>query len=165
MHKDNDPKKPLLSTLLYLNTGELFQGIEMQTGLPTQFLSEDELEGLLSNRPGLSTTKSIYEEADLKNLMPLFAFIHRATEEEVASGKAEDIDYIIYVYRLQNSARIIVWIDPFRTTNIKPGFPQIYAHNKCVVNKYSMVIPIEEEEDFGDAFIEPLSEHLLAGEV
>lgn len=165
VHKDNDPKQPVLSTLLYLNTGDLFKGIETQTGLPTQFLSEEELEGLLSNRPGLATTKSIYEEADLKNLTPLFAFIHRATEEDIKSGKAEDIDYIIYVYRLLNSARIIVWIDPFKTTNIKPGFPQIYAHNKCVVNKYSMVIPVEEKEEFGDSFIEPLSQYLLAGEI
>lgn len=48
---------------------------------------------------------------------------------------------------------------------IKPGFQRIFAPQKHVANKYSMLIPIEEEEDFGETFIEPLAQHLLAGEV
>lgn len=108
VHKDNDPKKEVLSTMLYLNTGELFQGIEQQTGLPTQFLSEEELEGLLSNRPGLTTVKSIYEEVDLKNLTPLYSFVYRATEDNTVTGVSKDIDYIFYFYNLPNSRRLII---------------------------------------------------------
>lgn len=165
VHKDNDPKKELLSSMLYLNTGELFKGIEEQSGLPTQFLSEDELEGLLSNRPGLASAKSIYEEADLKNLSPYYSFVYRISEENSVSGTAKDVDYIFYLYGLPGSARIIVWIDYFKTTDIKPGFRQIYTPNKCVANKYSMTIPIEEKEEFGETFIEPLAQYLMAGEV
>lgn len=108
VHKDNDPKQEVLSTMLYLNTGDLFQGIEAQVGLPTQFLSEQELEGLLSNRPGLVSTKSIYEELDLKNLVPLYAFVYRVTEENAVTGASTDTDYIFYFYRLPKSARIIL---------------------------------------------------------
>lgn len=167
VHQDNNPKKPLLSRMLYLNTGDLFKGIEQQVGLPTQFLSDEELESLLSNRPGLTSTKAIYEEGDLKNLAPVFSFVYRASEEETKMGitRAKDVDYIFYVYRLPNAIRMILWIDLFKTTNIKPGFAQIYANDKCVINRYPMVIPIEEEEDFGDSFIEPLAQYLLAGEV
>lgn len=156
VHKDNDPKKEVLSTLLYLNTGELFKGIEEQVGLPTQFLDEDELEGLLSNRPGLTSAKAIYEEVDLKSLNPLYAFVYRATEEATLVAKAKEVDYIFYFYRLPNSARLIIWIDQFKTTNIKPGFTSIFTPHIHVSNRYSMLIPIEEEEDFAETFIEPL---------
>lgn len=108
VHKDNDPKKELLSTMLYLNTGELFKGIEEQAGLPTQFLSEKELEGLLSNRPGLTSSKSIYEEVDLKNLRPLYAFVYRITEDNTVTGVSRDIDYIFYFYNLPNTVRLII---------------------------------------------------------
>lgn len=165
VHKDNDPKKEVLSTMLYLNTGELFQGIEQQTGLPTQFLSEEELEGLLSNRPGLTTVKSIYEEVDLKNLTPLYSFVYRATEDNTVTGVSKDIDYIFYFYNLPNSRRLIIWIDQFKVTAIKPGFARIYTPNKCVANNYPMTIPIEEEEDFGESFIENLGQYLMSGEV
>lgn len=165
VHKDNDPKKEVLSTMLYLNTGELFKGIEEQSGLPTQFLSESELEGLLSNRPGLTSSKSIYEEVDLKNLTPMYAFVYRVAEDNTVTGISRDVDYIFYFYRLPGTARIILWIDPFSTVNIKPGFTQIYTPNKCVANKYSMTIPIEEDDDFGESFIEPLAEYLMAGEI
>lgn len=108
VHKDNDPKQEVLSTMLYLNTGDLFKGIEAQVGLPTQFLSEKELEGLLSNRPGLVSTKSIYEELDLKNLAPLYSFVYRVSEENALTGIATETDYIFYFYRLPGSARIII---------------------------------------------------------
>lgn len=165
VHKDNDPKKEVLSTMLYLNTGELFKGIEEQVGLPTQFLEEEELEGLLSNRPGLTSVKAIYEELDLKSLLPLYSFVYRATEESTMTKRAKDIDYIFYFYSLPNSPRIIIWIDVFKTTNIKPGFTQIFTPHKHVSNRYSMLIPIEEEEDFGETFIEPLAQLLMAGEI
>lgn len=166
VHKDNNPKKEILSTMLYLNTGELFKGIENQVGLPLQFLSEQELEGLLSNRPGMGSTKAIYEELDLKNLYPLYSFVYRPSSDLLNENSSlVNADYIFYLYRLPESARIIVWVDKFKPVDIKPNFTAIYTPNKCVANKYSMIIPLEEEEDFGETFIEPLSQYLLMGEV
>lgn len=109
VHRDNDPKKEVLSTLLYLNTGDLFKGIDEQVGLPTQFLSEEELEGLLTNRPGVNTSKAIYEESDLKNLTALYSFVYRPSAETLSEETAVvNTDYIFYFYRLPNSARLIV---------------------------------------------------------
>lgn len=166
VHKDNDPKKEILSTLLYLNTGDLFKGIDEQVGLPTQFLSEEELEGLLTNRPGVNTSKAIYEESDLKNLVALYSFVYRPSAETLSEENAVvNTDYIFYFYRLPNSARLIVWVDRFKTVNIKPGFKALYSPNKCIANKYPMIIPIEEKEEFGESFIENLAQYLMAGEV
>lgn len=165
VHKDNDPKKEILSTMLYLNTGDLFKGIEEQKGLATQFLNEYELEALLSNRPGLKTGKSYYEEADLKNFWPLYAFVFRETEENTATRRGKFIDYILYTYRIPRSGRVVVWIDRFSVMNIKPGFKKIFCNDLKLSNIYPMTVYIEEEEDFGEMFIEPIAEYMKIGEV
>lgn len=48
---------------------------------------------------------------------------------------------------------------------IKAGFNAIYCHDSYICNKYNVVIPIEEKEEFGEAFIEPIKQVLYVGEV
>lgn len=109
VHKDNDPRKEVLSTMLYINTGDLFKGIESQSGLASQFLTEKEMTSLLSNRPGELAGKAIYEEVDLKNLKPLFAFVFTAPgSPTLANLDPEELIYIMYSYRVPESSRMVV---------------------------------------------------------
>lgn len=163
VHENDDPNKPVLSTLLYMNTGDLFEGIEKQQGLATQFLEEDESISLLSNRPGMLEIKSQYEELDLKKYLPIFSFVFRRTVE-VTLGKSRKKDYILYIYKIPNSLRFVCWIDLFKVGNVKPGFRWIVTDDKVVSNSYEFVIS-QEEEDFGSTFIEPLGDVLDAGEL
>lgn len=107
IHKDRNEKKELLSRLLYLNTGDLFRGIEEQSGLATQFLDEVEHLNLLHNRPGITDEKSQYEELDLKNYQPLFCFVFEDIVE-VILGKQKTRPFIMYAYKIPTSRRIVI---------------------------------------------------------
>lgn len=164
VHKDNDSRKEVLSTMLYLNTGDLFKGIEDQKGLVSQFLDESEFYSLLSNRPGVYTGKDPYEELDLKDFIPWFCFIHRHKEEDQTGVKASEVDFIFYIYRIPGCARLVIWIDEFKKNNIKPKFNRIFCADRLIMNKHTMSILLEEEE-FGEAFIETIAQYLEIGEV
>lgn len=65
-----------LSTLLYLNTGDMYEGIEKQVGLPTQFGSVNDSADLFTNRPKYRGTKNIYDEQYFfKVLKPVRAIV------------------------------------------------------------------------------------------
>lgn len=162
IHKDRSEKKELLSRLLYLNTGDLFRGIEEQSGLATQFLDEVEHLNLLHNRPGITEEKSQYEELDLKGYQSLFSFVFEDVTE-VVLGKQKIKPFILYAYRIPSSRRIVVWIDEFKPSFIRKGFKLILTGDRTLSNQYSMVL-YQEKEDLSPLF-EFLAEMLEAGEV
>lgn len=162
IHKDRDPKKELLSRLLYLNTGDLFKGIEEQSGLATQFLDETEHLNLLHNRPGITDQKSQYEELDLRNYKPLFSFVFDDSTE-VIMGRKKVHYFILYAFKIPNSNRIVIWIDLFKPQHIRKGFNLILTPEELIANEYSMVIH-QEKEDISPLF-EFLGEMLVAGEI
>lgn len=162
IHKDRDPKKELLSRLLYLNTGDLFKGIEEQVGLATQFLDDSEHLSLLHNRPGITDQKSQYEELDLRAYQPLFCFVFDDVSE-VVGGRKKVKYFILYAYKVPRSNRIVVWIDLFRPQSIRRGFKLIFTPEELIANEFSMVI-YQEKEDITSLF-EFLGEMLTLGEV
>lgn len=105
IHKDKNKKNQILSRLLYLNTGDLFKGIEDQKGLATQFLTDDEFAGLLSNRPGVYSHKAQYEQIDLRNFVPRSAFVFRDDVQDLQTARSLKVDYVAYVYVIPNSIR------------------------------------------------------------
>lgn len=56
-------------------------------------------------------------------------------------------------------------MERFNQDQIKPGFRYIFSNDKLICNRYSMIVPVEEPEDFGESFIEPLAEKMLTGEL
>lgn len=105
INKDKSKKKQVLSRLLYLNTGDLFKGIEDQKGLATQFLTDDEFAGLLNNRPGVYSHKAQYEQIELKDFIPRLAFVFRDDVQDLHNAKSIKVDYVAYVYVIPNSVR------------------------------------------------------------
>lgn len=76
-HKDNDPKKPIMSRLLYLNLLDDYVGIENQKSLLSQFVTEREQDALLKNIPKSMISKCTYSAYAFIKLSALFCLCFR----------------------------------------------------------------------------------------
>lgn len=76
-HRDNDPRKPIVSRLLYLNLLDDYVGVEGQKSLLSQFVTEQEQDALIKNIPKSMISKCTYSAYAFVKLNPLFSLCFR----------------------------------------------------------------------------------------
>lgn len=126
-HKDNDPKKEIMSRLLYLNVLDDYKGIEGQKTLLSQFITETEQEALFTNIPKALVGKCIYGAYSFVRLVPQFSLCFRLKEE----GKAWNT-YILYLAKVPRQAEFVVWIDLFDPMRIKMGYDLPITNDRVI---------------------------------
>lgn len=133
-----------LSTLLYLNTGDMYEGIEKQKGLPTMF-SGSRTEYLLSNKPENIGHKNIYPERNfILDLDAVTCFVF--TTRKFANQVRKYCDKIIYVARdRQDKSKYALWMDDFEESKLKPGYIPISC-DELILNEYEYVRRATEEQ-------------------
>lgn len=158
-HKDNNPKKEIMSRLLYLNVLDDYQGIEGQRSLLSQFVTEAEQDSLLKNIPKSLQTKCIYSEYGFtRNLVPKFSLCFRLKEE----GKAWKT-YILYLGKVPNKPEFVIWIDQFDPTRIKLGYDVPVTNDRIIGG--TQVAPFYVKEAKFLKYVKVLANILQSGQL
>lgn len=134
-----------LSTLLYLNTGDMYEGIEKQQGLPTMFGTMGGNNGLLSNVPSYFGNKNIYEESFFfLDLKPFKSFVF--STRKVDTKKENPISHqVVYLANdPKNPDRLGLWMEEYTEENLKPGYTP-YSSSDIICNSYEYVRKANEE--------------------
>lgn len=131
------------STLLYINTGDMYEGIEQQKGLPSQFLTGEESDDLLTNRPKHRGLKNVYDEwYFFDKLQPMKCVVmatRRMTEPDVK------LRYLVMYIAKDPSedSKYGMWIDEYHEFNLKPGYTPISC-DQTTLNIFQYVRRVDE---------------------
>lgn len=132
-----------LSTLLYINTGDLYEGIESQKGLPTQFTGVGGNDELYTNRPSFWGNKNIYSEMQFfMNLTPKKAIVFATRRFSSVEQKIRHM--ILYIAQdKDDTSRFGLWMEDYTEENLKPGYTPVCCDNH-LVNQYPYLRFVEE---------------------
>lgn len=142
-HKDNDPRKPIMSRLLYLNLLDDYVGIENQRSLLSQFTTEREQDALLKNIPKSMITKCTYSAYSFIKLAPLFCLCFRLRAPQ-RSWKT----YILYMAKVQDKTEFVMWIDEFDPLRIKLGYDLPITNDRAIVGVHVAPFYVKDNKFF-----------------
>lgn len=133
-----------LSTLLYLNTGDLYEGIESQKGLPTQFIGSSGNDDLYTNKPQNWGNKNIYKKFEFfMDLDPLKAIVFPS--RKFASVEKKIKHYILYMAKDRTDTnKIGLWMEEYTESNLKMNYKAPICCDNHLVNQYEYVKFVEE---------------------